>query len=100
MRSSSPSARSGSCSAWASERVTVRIEDDGAGFPAEVLELVGEPYLSTRNEAGGLGSASSSPRRCLREPARRCNLPIVDARRAGAIRLAIAPTLEETRPEM
>ena len=39
----------------APERVAVRIEDDGAGFPAEVLELVGEPYLSTRNEAGGLG---------------------------------------------
>jgi two-component system sensor histidine kinase RegB len=37
------------------ERVEVRIEDDGAGFPAEVLELLGEPYLSTRNEAGGLG---------------------------------------------
>jgi two-component system sensor histidine kinase RegB len=37
------------------ERVEVRIEDDGPGFPAEVLELVGEPYLSTRNEAGGLG---------------------------------------------
>jgi two-component system, sensor histidine kinase RegB len=37
------------------EQVEVRIEDDGAGFPAEVLELLGEPYLSTRNEAGGLG---------------------------------------------
>jgi two-component system sensor histidine kinase RegB len=37
------------------EQVEVRVEDDGAGFPAEVLELLGEPYLSTRNEAGGLG---------------------------------------------
>ena len=37
------------------ERVEVRIEDDGAGFPAEVLELLGEPYLSTRNDDGGLG---------------------------------------------
>ena len=36
-------------------RVAVRIEDDGPGFPAEVLELLGEPYLSTRREAGGLG---------------------------------------------
>jgi two-component system sensor histidine kinase RegB len=36
-------------------RVAVRIEDDGPGFQAEVLELLGEPYLSTRREAGGLG---------------------------------------------
>ena len=36
-------------------RVAVAIEDDGPGFQAEVLELLGEPYLSTRREAGGLG---------------------------------------------
>jgi two-component system, sensor histidine kinase RegB len=36
-------------------RVAVRIEDDGPGFPAEVKELLGEPYFSTRREAGGLG---------------------------------------------
>jgi two-component system, sensor histidine kinase RegB len=37
------------------ERVLVRIADDGPGFSADVLELLGEPYLSTRHEAGGLG---------------------------------------------
>ena len=31
------------------------IEDDGPGFPAEVLDWLGEPYLSTRHEEGGLG---------------------------------------------
>lgn len=31
------------------------IEDDGPGFPAEVLDWLGEPYLSTRREEGGLG---------------------------------------------
>ncbi len=31
------------------------IEDDGPGFPAEVLDWLGEPYLSTRGEEGGLG---------------------------------------------
>ena len=32
----------------------VRIEDDGPGFPPEVIELLGEPYVSGR-PAGGLG---------------------------------------------
>jgi two-component system sensor histidine kinase RegB len=33
----------------------VAIDDDGPGFPPEVLDWLGEPYLSTRNEEGGLG---------------------------------------------
>jgi two-component system sensor histidine kinase RegB len=37
------------------ERVAARIEDDGPGFSPEVLELLGEPYLSTRHDVGGLG---------------------------------------------
>jgi two-component system sensor histidine kinase RegB len=37
------------------EVVEVRIEDDGAGFSPEVLELLGEPYISTRHRSGGLG---------------------------------------------
>ena len=32
----------------------VRIEDDGPGFSPEVIELLGEPYVS-RRQAGGLG---------------------------------------------
>jgi len=31
------------------------IEDDGPGFSPEVLDLVGEPYISTRHAIGGLG---------------------------------------------
>ena len=31
------------------------IQDDGPGFPAEVLDWLGEPFLSTRREEGGLG---------------------------------------------
>ena len=31
------------------------IEDDGPGFPPEVLDWLGEPFLSTRREEGGLG---------------------------------------------
>ena len=44
-------------------RVAVRIEDDGPA-QAEVLELLGEPYLSTRREAAASASACSSPRPC------------------------------------
>ena len=33
----------------------VRIEDDGPGFPPEVLELLGEPYVSTSQRSDGLG---------------------------------------------
>jgi two-component system sensor histidine kinase RegB len=36
-------------------QVDVVIEDDGPGFPPEVLEFLGEPYVSTRHETGGLG---------------------------------------------
>jgi two-component system, sensor histidine kinase RegB len=36
-------------------RVAVVIEDDGPGFDPEVLQEVGEPYMTTKREAGGLG---------------------------------------------
>jgi two-component system sensor histidine kinase RegB len=35
--------------------VSVEIADDGPGFTPEVLDWLGEPYLSTRREEGGLG---------------------------------------------
>ena len=35
--------------------VTLTIQDDGPGFPPEVLDWLGEPFLSTRQESGGLG---------------------------------------------
>ncbi|MEZ5930348.1 MAG: ActS/PrrB/RegB family redox-sensitive histidine kinase [Alphaproteobacteria bacterium] len=37
------------------ERLDIVIEDDGPGFSPEVLDLVGEPYISTRQAIGGLG---------------------------------------------
>lgn len=37
------------------ERLDIVIEDDGPGFSPEVLDLVGEPYISTRHTIGGLG---------------------------------------------
>ncbi|HET6468919.1 MAG TPA: ActS/PrrB/RegB family redox-sensitive histidine kinase [Geminicoccaceae bacterium] len=35
--------------------VTLIIEDDGPGFSPRVLDWLGEPYLSTRRNKGGLG---------------------------------------------
>ena len=45
---------------WTSAAVVIRIRDDGPGFPPELLERVGEPYLTTRkrevgSHGGGLG---------------------------------------------
>lgn len=33
---------------WSKDEVTVVIADDGAGFPANVLEQLGEPFVTTR----------------------------------------------------
>ncbi|UCI07689.1 ActS/PrrB/RegB family redox-sensitive histidine kinase [Mesorhizobium sp. B1-1-8] len=40
---------------WDEVAVTLSITDDGPGFPAEIIDRIGEPYMSTRqgNEAGG-----------------------------------------------
>ena len=35
--------------------IEIAVEDDGPGFSPEVLDWLGEPYLSTRSEEGGLG---------------------------------------------
>jgi two-component system sensor histidine kinase RegB len=35
--------------------LTLTIEDDGPGFSADVLDWLGEPFLSTRRDEGGLG---------------------------------------------
>ena len=43
---------------WDSKNVQLQIRDDGPGFPAGVLAVIGEPYISTRAERGdhmGLG---------------------------------------------
>jgi two-component system sensor histidine kinase RegB len=43
---------------WDDETVKLSIVDDGPGFPAEIIDRIGEPYMSTRQGAepgGGLG---------------------------------------------
>jgi len=44
---------------WTDTNVTVLIQDDGEGFKPEILDRIGEPYMSSRdgsqNGGGGLG---------------------------------------------
>lgn len=40
---------------WSAREVTVLVEDDGPGFPDEILGDVGEPYLTTRRASGHMG---------------------------------------------
>ncbi len=65
---------------WTNSVVTVEIADDGPGFAPEIIDRMGEPYVTTRvrpsdpskpdHEAGGLGLGFSSPRRSSNGPAR------------------------------
>lgn len=48
---------------WDDNRVTVSVRDDGPGYPSNLLDRLGEPYISTRDEDGehmGLGIFISS----------------------------------------
>ena len=44
---------------WNAERVGFSVVDDGPGFPHEILDRIGEPYMTSRGSAdaggGGLG---------------------------------------------
>lgn len=40
---------------WDESSVAITILDDGPGFPPEIIDRIGEPYMSTRKEGGGSG---------------------------------------------
>jgi two-component system sensor histidine kinase RegB len=40
---------------WDEQDVRLTISDDGPGFPAGVLGLLGDPYISTRSRSGRMG---------------------------------------------
>ncbi|MDF1719201.1 MAG: ActS/PrrB/RegB family redox-sensitive histidine kinase [Minwuia sp.] len=40
---------------WDAPEITIMLDDDGPGFPVEVLKTLGEPYTTTRRERGGMG---------------------------------------------
>ena len=66
---------------WSGDDVAVTITDDGPGFAPEIMDRIGEPYVTSQRrrrmnvnvdgEAAGSGWASSSPRRCWSAPAPR-----------------------------
>ena len=40
---------------WSDRKIVVEIADDGPGFARDILGALGEPYVSTRRDAGGMG---------------------------------------------
>lgn len=40
---------------WDETRVGVEIVDDGPGFAADILSAIGDPYVTTRPDSGGMG---------------------------------------------
>ncbi len=40
---------------WSESEVVIEIVDDGPGFARNILGALGEPYVSTRRESGGMG---------------------------------------------
>jgi two-component system sensor histidine kinase RegB len=40
---------------WDTPEIIVVLEDDGPGFPQDVLKTLGEPYTTTRRQRGGMG---------------------------------------------
>lgn len=40
---------------WSADEARVEIADDGPGFARDILGALGEPYVSTRREADGMG---------------------------------------------
>ena len=54
---------------WSGEDVAVTISDDGAGFAPEIMERIGEPYVTSRR-AGELRAATASGERSERARAR------------------------------
>ncbi|MEM8811291.1 MAG: ATP-binding protein, partial [Pseudomonadota bacterium] len=48
---------------WDSEQVTLAIADDGPGFAPEIIDRIGDPYVTTRSRGTIAGSGHSHPAR-------------------------------------
>lgn len=45
---------------WDAETVVVEIVDDGPGFPADLIDSIGDPYVTTRGASSGKASKEAS----------------------------------------
>jgi two-component system sensor histidine kinase RegB len=70
------------------DRVVVIIEDDGAGYSADILSRIGEPYMTRRNKenerAGGLGLGLFIAKTLLERSGARLRFENRNGGRAGA----------------
>ncbi|MGA9795504.1 MAG: ActS/PrrB/RegB family redox-sensitive histidine kinase [Rhizomicrobium sp.] len=46
---------------WTQNRLSIGVSDDGAGFDAEILERIGEPYVTSRPGSYALGDTEIGP---------------------------------------
>ena len=46
---------------WGEQSLTVTIVDDGPGFAADLIESIGEPYVTTRSTASRAAKESGAP---------------------------------------
>lgn len=78
---------------WDDTTVTVRIADDGPGFPPDLMDALGEPYVTTRSasdpkresRAGGLGLGFFIAKTLLERSGANVNLENREEPETGAI---------------
>ena len=47
---------------WSEKEVSIVVTDDGPGFAPEILETIGEPYVTTRSSARPTAASKATPR--------------------------------------
>jgi two-component system sensor histidine kinase RegB len=73
---------------WDDRRVAFQITDDGAGFPPEIIDRIGEPYMSTRHgteQGGGLGLGLFIAKTLLERTGARLDFHNANERGKGAV---------------
>jgi two-component system sensor histidine kinase RegB len=84
---------------WSESQVYVEIADDGPGFSKDILDALGEPYVSTRRDSGGMGLGVFIAKTLLERTGAEV---VFGNRRDGGARIAITwprPLLEEETSE-
>jgi two-component system sensor histidine kinase RegB len=85
---------------WDGEEVRVAISDDGPGFPAGIMELLGEPYVGTRRERGRMGLGVFISKTLLERTG--ADIRFANRHRGGGAEVGITwprGAIESSRPE-